>query len=318
MPRLFSHPLRSIRHRKRSYRSRKGNKISHKRSNRRSHRRKQQGGISEEPYQSHRIVVTLDRGQSFTFYTDCRTDHISDVKTELLRKEEFRGETLRTIRLINAERELNDDELITGSLELSARIDSHFLGAFRNIRGVIPDYKIISLPTKREREAYNHAVDGTEDDVYTYKSIEDNIAFMFYNRQENMFYNRQEKYPKFAIINKTSRRFGLSIIQFYNQEKSWYTVAHPYSDAKIKVSDAGARRIFIDYRTPGQLIEMTIGDEKYEYFNVNKLNDNVFTYVSTSDGKANIKYVVGIPNKDIMTFEESIQRVMNEIQPFLH
>jgi len=314
MPRLFSHPLRSIRHRKRSYRSRKGNKRSHKRSNRRSHRRKQQGGISEEPYQSHRIDVTFGGGQIFTFYTDCKTDRIRDIKTELLRKEEFAGATHETIRLFDTGEigvVRNDDEIITEPLNLRVVVGDHLLGAFRNIRGGIPDYTIISLPTQQERDAYEHAIDGTEDDVYTYEPIEGNIAFMFYDRQEQQ--ENEYARPKFAITNETSRRLGYRVIQFYNQEKSWYTVRSPYANADIAPSDAGACRIFMHYRTPGQRI--TIDNDRYVYNNVNRLNDNVFTYMSSA---GTIAYVVGIPNRDIMTFEESKGRVLNEIQPFLH
>jgi hypothetical protein len=311
---------RSSRKRRSVLRSRRNNK----KDNKRSYKRKQRGGISKSAYESHKIDVTTFGGQMFTFYTDCITNRIRDIKTALLEEDLFKdaNATFETIRLMSDKTgEIDDNEIITKSLSLRVVISSHLIGVFKHVTNTSVK-PIVSLPTKREREAYEHAIDGTEDDMYTYQLYNGGpTAYIFFSKQEQAGNDPQ---PLFLIADEIfgSSESEIKIIRqpirnLYNNI-SWYTISLPYLSDNLQPSDTGACQIARSYKdhigSP-----QDIAFKGYEYSQVNKLSDNVFTYVSTS--KATIgqtKYVVGIPNKDIFTLEESKQKALDKIKPFIN
>jgi hypothetical protein len=278
-------------------------------------------GIS--PYKSHEIRVTTMSGDTYMFYTDCKTDKVIDIKNNLAEKlaEEQKEIIPNKIMLIDISNDeiMNDEQLINRDLNLMSFIKDPLLAVFgTNDSGSIVDNDFIFLPTTRQIEAYTNAEKEIKDQEYEYdRFYGDSNAFQFRNK-----YNPS---IKFIITSEDSRRTGYHVKNFHKDGLTWYTLKSPYD--KINQSDAHQRNIYKFYENyKGENQSVTIPpsvenrQESWTYNNVNKINFvfngvryPIFSYLSSN---GTTTYVIGIPNRNIISLDNSSQMAHEVISNF--
>lgn len=284
--------------------------------------------LGTSPYQSLRVDVTVMSGETFTFYTDCKSDNIGNVKLELEKIPFFKKKAAskNTIRLMNNDtgEEMDDDESITRNLSLRLVIAYPNIAKFPNKY----DSNDMSINlTDEEIQAYMNAINGEDDPLYTYGKPSSTFpgpdVFLFTNKING---------TTFTIANETTGgKIGPLIANAYSVKKQkeafdklkienaakavlcnkrWYTARPPYNN--IDGSDGHARSICESYNKDGPKSLYGDGkdvvvvrndrhgkhvDDPWTFRNVNliknNLNEQIFSYTSNSNGT---NYVIGVPH----------------------
>ncbi len=266
---------------------------------------------------NYKIEVTTMSGKTFIFHKiDDFLYDINSIKKALSDIDFFKEMKAKPIiiRLMNLDNdsfnEIYDDELITRDLDLKVIISNHLLGVYHNID---MDYFFTanaSLPSEREIEAYEHAINNTDDPDYAWLSHKDGFIFRKKVDDGTNFYITDENSPK-AHIN----------ISILYRDKTWYSYSS-YADS-IYLSNFHERHIhlsydYIDGDIDGKTIiipKKILGNIGCTFNNVklekgthnNPYTPTIFSYVSSSK----IIYVIGIPNRDVMSKEDSYQKALS-------
>jgi len=258
----------------------------------------------------YKIDVSTFSGKIFTFYTedDSNISNIGNVKTALSKIDFFIEEKIHPsiIRLMKKNDDGNYDEMydqivIKNNLRLEVIVSDHLLGVYYNVESDMLSVNP-ALPSERQIEAYENAIDQIDDPDYAYVQYKNGFIFM----------SKLDAISRFFITNENDPKSGFYIINMYN-DKTWYSM---YSDSSLSLSDFHERHIHLFYENvqnvQNVIIPKMVGHptKKFENVKLEKGSNDpyepvIFSYLSWS---LETIYVVGMPNKNIKSKEESIRK----------
>ncbi len=257
-------------------------------------------------YDSHQVDVIMDRIPPFTFYTDCKTDSINDVKKELLKMDlAFFRQKRVTLDMIHLSQEpggndFENEHIISEPLTLYVTISLPLLGVFRINRASQPVGNCF-LPTQQQEEAYGHAIDNYRDgDGYLhygdYKYMSGVVpgGYIFTSDNESFFIVNQKS-------NRSGGLYGSKTEELHTKHKNWkwYTTS-VYEDYTESTQEESRICRFYDYIpiTPTgqhtlQDVSVNVDGNTHQFMDVSYreiMGAGVFSYTRLDGTKA---FVIG-------------------------